>query len=316
MSPNRTQQTKFPKGHLYHFTFNEVQTHLGNLVKPLNNVSMEELLKILISAENGHFVQNASASSSSSYASPASLILGNFNLNGFLGKKTVEEIWNEILRIQHPTSAAGNGSSQLQQSMTLGETTLAEFLLRASGISAENQDVSTANASQTFVTMAPTAALQQQPSDWFRIPVDAAAQHQQQPAAAARVLDSNFRVLETSFKAPAVEGGYSENKMAISTTVPAVAVSSSNSSAGVGVERKRWHSDEMMEKTIERRRKRMIKNRESAARSRARKQVVPNLPFWFVSICNHRFYLLQLQNNAMCFLSVTIMKIQNTIVIT
>jgi ABA responsive element binding factor len=38
--------------------------------------------------------------------------------------------------------------------------------------------------------------------------------------------------------------------------------------------RKRSTPEDMVEKTVERRQKRMIKNRESAARSRARKQVI------------------------------------------
>jgi len=43
---------------------------------------------------------------------------------------------------------------------------------------------------------------------------------------------------------------------------------------------------EIVEKTVERRQKRMIKNRESAARSRARKQVKNlTLCFYLVNIC-------------------------------
>ena len=259
LSPNSsTQQSKFPKGYLYHLTFNEVQIHLGNAGKPLNSMFLEELLKNLISAENGHFIQTPSAASSSS--SPASLFLGNFNLNGFCGKKTVEEIWDEILRHQHLIAAADNGSSQ--QSLTLGETTLAEFLVRAGVISFGNQDGGNVNA-QPFMTAA--VPQPQPPPDWFQLPVEAAAPP-------PRVLDSNFSVLESVFEGPAMETGYSENQMGMST---AVAASSSNCSAGM--ERNRWHSNEMMEKTIERRQKRMIKNRESAARSRARKQVISGL---------------------------------------
>ncbi|CBI19100.3 unnamed protein product, partial [Vitis vinifera] len=228
-SANRSQQSKFPQGYLYHLIFNELQTQLGNVGKPLSSMYLDELLKHVISAEKGqYFMQNPAASSSSSSSSPASLFLGNFNLNGVLDKKTVEEVWEEILHHQH-LSGADNGP--IQHLSTLGETTLEEFLVRAG------------------------------------LPVEAA--QQQQPG----VLDSSFHVSESVFEGPAIEIGYSKNQMAMSTAVPAVTTSSPNSP--VAVERKRWFSDEMM-KTIERRQKRMIKNRESAARSRARKQAYTN----------------------------------------
>uniref|UniRef100_F6H0P1 BZIP domain-containing protein n=2 Tax=Vitis vinifera TaxID=29760 RepID=F6H0P1_VITVI len=263
-SANRSQQSKFPQGYLYHLIFNELQTQLGNVGKPLSSMYLDELLKHVISAEKGqYFMQNPAASSSSSSSSPASLFLGNFNLNGVLDKKTVEEVWEEILHHQH-LSGADNGP--IQHLSTLGETTLEEFLVRAGVISLGNQNGSTANA-QPFMTMDPMAVVPQQPADWFQLPVEAA--QQQQPG----VLDSSFHVSESVFEGPAIEIGYSKNQMAMSTAVPAVTTSSPNSP--VAVERKRWFSDEMM-KTIERRQKRMIKNRESAARSRARKQAYTN----------------------------------------
>ncbi|KAK7855122.1 abscisic acid-insensitive 5-like protein 3 [Quercus suber] len=163
VSPNRGQ------GSLYNLTFDEVQSHLGNnICKPLNTMNLDELLRNLMSVEEGQLVQNTSSSSS------ALLFLKNLNLNGTLRKKTVDELWKEIVHKQHVNEME-------KEQSTLGETTLEEFLVRA-------------------------------------------------------------------------------------------AISSASSDSQVAAERKRRCSDEMMEKAIERRQKRMIKNRESAARSRARKQ--------------------------------------------
>lgn len=60
---------------------------------------------------------------------------------------------------------------------------------------------------------------------------------------------------------------FPENQVAL--TSPSMGTLSDPQSLG----RKRGASEYMIEKTVERRQKRMIKNRESAARSRARKQV-------------------------------------------
>ncbi|KAL4022857.1 hypothetical protein IC575_016603 [Cucumis melo] len=80
-------------------------------------------------------------------------------------------------------------------------------------------------------------------------------------------------------KSPVSQGVYNHggigvyNMEAMSMTTSA----SSNSDFQEGnCERKRRQVDDMKEKTIERRQRRMIKNRESAARSRARKQAYTN----------------------------------------
>ncbi|CAK9163767.1 unnamed protein product [Ilex paraguariensis] len=88
------------------------------------------------------------------------------------------------------------------------------------------------------------------------------------------VVGSNFRVSEMGYENSMVEIGYSGNQITLPMPVQAAATTSSDSQVGGG--RKRRFTDEMMEKTIERRQRRMIKNRESAARSRARKQAYTN----------------------------------------
>ncbi|WCJ44555.1 ABSCISIC ACID-INSENSITIVE 5-like protein 3 [Euphorbia peplus] len=64
-----------------------------------------------------------------------------------------------------------------------------------------------------------------------------------------------------------------ENRGELSMPMPGISVASSEESRA---EKKRRYSNEIMVKMIERRQKRMIKNRESAARSRARKQAYTN----------------------------------------
>ncbi|GLT57745.1 hypothetical protein SLA2020_306950 [Shorea laevis] len=89
-------------------------------------------------------------------------------------------------------------------------------------------------------------------------------QHQQQGITEA-VDSSSVAVYEN----PVVDVGYPENHLAGVTMVPTMTTTTTTTTSDCA--RKRRYSN-MMEKSIERRQKRMIKNRESAARSRARKQ--------------------------------------------
>jgi ABA responsive element binding factor len=97
----------------------------------------------------------------------------------------------------------------------------------------------------------------------------------------------DFNVAKPVYENQIMDIGYSENSLAMSMPIGATTMSfplTCSDSKGVvtgavtddrvGVGRKHKYSDEMMEKTIERRQKRMAKNRESAARSRAKKQVI------------------------------------------
>ncbi|XP_031273097.1 ABSCISIC ACID-INSENSITIVE 5-like protein 3 [Pistacia vera] len=259
------------QGSVYNLTFDEVQSQLGNIGKPLNSMNLNELVKNMVSVDEGNhhhqLPQNPSSSSSSS-SPPASCLLGNFNLNGRLSKKTVDEVWKEIVHHdQHVNNEVdnhyNNNNQTVQQMMTLGETTLEDFLLRAGVIN---------HPQQPLMAFDPMVVMSTQQTDWLHFQM-----HQQQQQMS--VMDADFNVSESAYENPSVvDIGYSENhhQMAMSMTMPVAAIPATPSDSKMAGEKKRGYSDEMMEKTIERRQKRMIKNRESAARSRARKQAYTN----------------------------------------
>ncbi|XP_050378575.1 ABSCISIC ACID-INSENSITIVE 5-like protein 3 [Argentina anserina] len=253
VSGNGDDEPQFPplagQGSNYNLTLdcNEVEINMANISKPLNTsmAHLDEFLKNVISVDQeGQLVQHPSSSSL-----PTSLFLGNFNLNGSLmgsKKTTIDDVWKEIAHHDHQSlnfnSAAANESMHHQRMTTIGEppetsqTTPPEHLL-------------TILNSHPMMPIDPEVVVSQQ-ADWFQFQVAAAAQQM-------TMLDSNFKV-------------------GMSIPMPAISAASSSESQATHAGRKRNYSDEMKEKSIERRQKRMIKNRESAARSRARKQAYTN----------------------------------------
>ncbi|XP_004301946.1 PREDICTED: ABSCISIC ACID-INSENSITIVE 5-like protein 3 [Fragaria vesca subsp. vesca] len=283
VSGNGDEKPQFPplagQGSNYNLTLdrNEVESNLGNMSKPLNTrmAHLDEFLKNVISVDQEvQLLQHASSSCSSL---PTSLFLGNFNLNGPLmsttkKKITIDEVWKEIAHHDHHSlnlnSAAAHDSLHHQRMTTIGEptteTTPPEHLLVRAGI---------LNAHQ-MMPIDPEAVVSQQ-ADWFQFQVAAAAAAQQMT-----MLDSNFTVCESVFENSSSAmnlDNFSENhQVGMSIPLPEISAASSSESQATHAERKRNYSDEMKEKSIERRQKRMIKNRESAARSRARKQAYTN----------------------------------------
>ncbi|KAK9270170.1 hypothetical protein L1049_025746 [Liquidambar formosana] len=230
VSPNRVQAPHFPPqtrqgGSQYDLNFDEVQTQMGNVGKPMNGMNLDELLKNVISAEEGHdqLMQNQS-----SPLPPSSFFFGNFNLNGTLSKKMVSEVWKEIV---HREPVNGGGDASFQQQLALGETALKDFPVHAGVLNERNQD--------GILDPHPLAAIDpmvavSQPADWLKLQMAAVQQHQQMTA-----LDSNFHVSESVF--PGVDAKYSENQEGMSVPMPAIAAGSSESQADV--ERKHRFSD-------------------------------------------------------------------------
>ncbi|GAY41684.1 hypothetical protein CUMW_061310 [Citrus unshiu] len=272
----------------------EVRSQMGNIGKPSlmsNHMNLNHELAVIknvqtVSGDNQdgvQIVQNPSSSSSSS-SPPPSYFLGNINLNGRLSKKTIDQVWKDTVHHEHEVDHS-NQSAVVQQQLTLGETTLEDFLLRAgiinnsmgnnnnnnNNISNNNNHNGVAgNHHQPLISMGidPMVVVSQQ-ADWLQFQM--ASQQQQMGA-----MDTSYNVSESVYENPVGDIGYSENQLALSMPMPATSAAPSELSKVNNVGRKRRYSDEIMEKTIERKQKRMIKNRESAARSRARKQAYTN----------------------------------------
>ncbi|KAK1553879.1 hypothetical protein Q3G72_004769 [Acer saccharum] len=264
VSPNRADDDDHQEEHdlgRQNSVHDQVESQLiNNIGKPLNAMNFDELLKNVLSfdQETHHhqhqLLQNPSNSSSSSSSSPhppppPPPPLGNIDLNGTsLSKKTIDEVWKEISHHERVNEV---------DKRPLGETTLEDFLMRA-GVINLGADQDDDHHHLPFMDIDPMVVVSQQ-ENWLQYQMT----HQQHQMT---LINTNF-----NDNPVADNSGYSDNnQLAMSMPMPAL-----SQSKAAGQKRCRY-SDEMMEKTIERRQKRMIKNRESAARSRARKQAYTN----------------------------------------
>ncbi|KAL9331284.1 hypothetical protein ACSQ67_000894 [Phaseolus vulgaris] len=245
------------EGSLYNLTLDEVHNQLGNLGKPLGSMNLDELLKGVWSAESGSdaYMQQGQVASAGSSLNPQ----GSLTLCGDLSKKTIDEVWRDM---QQKKSV----SQERERQPTLGEMTLEDFLVKA-GVTTEpfsNEDSAMAmpgvdsqhNTSQhAHWLQYELPSVQQQPQQ----------QHQNQQNSMMPGF-SGFMAVQQPMPIvvnPILDAGYSE-------AMPSSLMGALSDSQTAG--RKRAASGNVIEKTVERRQKRMIKNRESAARSRARKQ--------------------------------------------
>ncbi|KAK7306800.1 hypothetical protein VNO77_44758 [Canavalia gladiata] len=203
------------QGSWYSLTLDEVNSQLGDMGKPLWSMNVDELLQNVWTAEAsksviGGGVDSEIMSSSSSLQRQASLSLARA-----LSGKTVDDVWREIQQGQK--ERYGEDVKSHDREMTLGETTLEDFLVQAGLFAAASIS----------------------------------------PAAGLDTMDS-----------PVAPQGFLQKTGLLSS--PSIG-SLSDTRPG----RKRDTPD-AYEKTLERRLRRKIKNRESAARSRARKQAYHN----------------------------------------
>ncbi|PNY13345.1 abscisic acid-insensitive 5-like protein [Trifolium pratense] len=257
------------EGSLYNLTLDEVQNQLGNLGKPLGSMNLDELLKSLWTSEAAQ-ASGLDSSATDGYMQNGQLASGSsmnpLNLSGDLSKKTIDEVWRDM---QQKKSSS---QDRRTATATLGEMTLEDFLMKA-GVATETFP-SEDNAMSGRVdsqSQEQHNASQAQHGHWMQYQIPSAQQQQQQ-----HQHQNNQNNMMTGFAGymaghvvqhPVLDAGYTEAMLSLS---PSSLMANSSDTQTQG--RKRVASGVVVEKTVERRQKRMIKNRESAARSRARKQ--------------------------------------------
>nr|ACG45784.1 bZIP transcription factor [Zea mays] len=275
------------QGSVYSLTFDEFQSALGgaatggggggSIPKDFGSMNMDELLRSIWTAEETQAMASASGAGAGAGMPPTSLQRqgSSLTLPRTLSTKTVDEVWRNLVRDEPLQGADGGGHQQHHRQSTLGEMTLEEFLVRA-GVVRENpapappapppmippRPVPVAPKSSAFFgnlpgadadTAVAAASLGFAPfgmGDLAQIPPRAAGM-----GGGAMAVQAAVNQLDSGGK------GYSD----LSSPTEPLPFSFE------GMIRGRRHGGGV-EKVVERRQRRMIKNRESAARSRARKQ--------------------------------------------
>ncbi|XP_058745721.1 ABSCISIC ACID-INSENSITIVE 5-like protein 2 [Vicia villosa] len=251
---------------VYSLTLDEVENQLGDLGKPLSSMNLDELLKNVWTVEVNQ--STSSDNEGAAQASEASLQRqASLSLKAALSKKTVDEVWRDIQQKKD----SDEKKSQERQT-TLGEMTLEDFLVKA-GIVAEAPSNKT--NTDTTVGMDSNVAVSQFPQSqgqWIPYPQSQPQfqQHLQQSSMGVYMASQGMAQPLHMGVGASMEIPFADSHMALAA--PLMGTVSDTQISGM----KRSTPEDMVEKTVERRQKRMIKNRESAARSRARKQAYTN----------------------------------------
>ncbi|KAK9154447.1 hypothetical protein Sjap_001927 [Stephania japonica] len=283
---NSKESSKFPplarQGSLYNLTLDEVQSQLGDPGKPLGSMNLDELLKNVWTAESnqsmGMEIDSCSLLGDSIGSASTLQRQASMQLSRALSKKTVDEVWRDI---QQGDGESNSGEKRWQERQpTLGEMTLEDFLVKAGVVAGASLDKK--NGGPTIgvdLMVAPPQSFPEQ-TQWLQYQhpsiQDQQRQQQQVQSQEQNIMglfmpshSVQHAVVPCSGAMALMDAVYPENQLTISS--PLVGTLSDTQTPG----RKRAPGD-MLERTVERRQKRMIKNRESAARSRARKQAYTN----------------------------------------
>lgn len=252
------------QGSLYNLTLDEVQNHLG---EPLLSMNFDELLKsVFPDGVDPDGAGTGKPDRTSSLQRQGSIIMPPQ-----LSKKTVDEVWKGF-QDGPGTSAAEGGWRRQERQQTLGEMTLEDFLVKAGVVTEglmKDSDVLPINMDSVRSSAVAAGTSGLNPGAQWLQQYQQQALESQQPNLAGSYMASQLAPPPLSIATGAImESIYSDGQI----TSPTLGALSDPQTPG----RKRGASREVVDKVIERRQKRMIKNRESAARSRARKQAYTN----------------------------------------
>ncbi|XP_062208665.1 bZIP transcription factor ABI5 homolog isoform X2 [Phragmites australis] len=217
---------------------------------------------------------------------------GSFSLPPPLSRKTVDEVWAEIS--QGPVDAQAHAAPQAMvqpqmeiggvaasgRQVTLGEMTLEDFLVKAGVVRGAFTDHGQAAAAVGMVPAGPMSHMQQ-------VQLAAPMMFQVAPANAVYPVMGDGMGYHNGYPggmvvvpppppsqcvAAAVSPGSSDGMSAMTQAEMMNCIGNGGMVRNGNARKRESPEDGCTEKTVERRQRRMIKNRESAARSRARKQ--------------------------------------------
>ncbi|KAI3421614.1 BZIP domain-containing protein [Psidium guajava] len=262
------------QGSLYGLTLDEVQNQLGCLGKPLGSMNLDELLKSVWSVEAN---QGPNAGTADSERAQSGLLAPlqrqpSFTLSRALSKKTVDEVWRDIQQGEIDDGSDKSKKKEEEDSghgvqdpkLSLGEITLEDFLHRA-GVVAESAVINKNGGHVLGVDSVNSGGPQSAQWMHYQLP---SVQPQQNVVPAFipghHVVQQPVPIMASPF----LDSAFGD--AAQMTVSPSSLLGTLSDTPTPG--RKRVAPGDVAEKTVERRQKRMIKNRESAARSRARKQ--------------------------------------------
>ncbi|XP_051204321.1 bZIP transcription factor 46 [Lolium perenne] len=247
------------QGSIYSLTFDEFQSALGGAGKDFGSMNMDELLRNIWTAEESNAIAAAPAAANVD-AQPQQPILrqGSMTLPRTISQMTVDEVWRDLMGFcddepDAPLPPQPHPQAQPQRQPTLGAMTLEEFLVRA-GVVREDM------GGQTVV-----------------VPARAQAQAQHLFPPQANVVATTMQ-MGNGVVGQAAGGG-----MTVAAPTTPVVLNGFGKMEGDDLSSlspvpypfdtaMRARKGPTVEKVVERRQRRMIKNRESAARSRQRKQ--------------------------------------------
>ncbi|KAI3785477.1 hypothetical protein L1987_44595 [Smallanthus sonchifolius] len=269
------------QGSIYSLTFDELQTTMGSIGKDFGSMNMDELLKNIWNAEEMQTIGNKSNNTAGGvHDGTGGTNLqkqGSLTLPRTLSQKTVDEVWRDLSKEYN----AGFGQPDFsQRQQTLGEMTLEEFLVKAGVVREETQ-----LANQISFQSGVRSAQNQTPP---LFPKQTNLGYGGPPPMA--IPTSNQSVISNLVSGGVLPGGMGpmaglgvNGGVTVAAGSPAVSSDGLVKSNGGDTSSVspapyvfnggfRGRKNGAIEKVMERRQRRMIKNRESAARSRARKQ--------------------------------------------
>jgi len=251
------------QGSLYTLTLDEVQSHLG---EPLHSMNLDELLKSVFPDGLDH-----DGGTTSQYEQTSGLLRqGSITMPPELSKKTVDEVWKGI-QDAPKRNVTESGRRRRERQPTLGEMTLEDFLVKAGvvtqGYLKDLNDVGNVEQVGSAGPAGLTAGAQW--LDHYQHQITAIEPHHHgQHSMPGAYMPSQLALQPLNVGPGAILESYSDGHI----TSPMMGALSDSPTPG----RKRGAPGDVADKLMERRQKRMIKNRESAARSRARKQAYTN----------------------------------------